>query len=423
MSIRTMRKFGAAIAAAVMVMTVTAAQAGSDSHTTLEPVGVVAGGLDNPRHLAVNQLGRLYVAEAGRGGTTLVDTPLGDSDGPICVGLTGSISRIAQGEARTVIGNLPSVAEAVDGQCEGPGIGFGATGPHGLDVNRSNPTYSIGLGGTPPVRDLLVAAVPEASHLGTVNNPHWRRYPTTDLADFEFFVDPNGDGPDSNPYGLERMSGSMTLATDAGGNKLVRLGRDGSVQVVALFAPNCVAWGLPFPNPIPAAFNPCGDQAFFPADAVPTAVTEAPNGDFLVTTLGGFPFVPGQSRVFRVQGDFDGTASCSTFAPVPAAGCEVFADDLTALVDIAIAPDDKVYVVQFADDGILAGTGTGSVQILHHRTGAKMGSIVGLTSPGGIAIDHRKVYISNYSIAPGFGEIVEARTLCTQHKKSTCQNG
>lgn len=52
-----------------------------------------------------------------------------------------------------------------------------------------------------------------------------------------------------------------------------------------------------------------------------------------------------------------------------------------------------------------------------------MGSIVGLTSPGGIAIDGRNVYISDMSVFPGDGQVVVGRTLCTQLRRAQCQNG
>ena len=99
------------------------------------------------------------------------------------------------------------------------------------------------------------------------------------------------------------------------------------------------------------------------------------------------------------------------------------------MVDLEIAPDGKVYAVQFSDLGVGAleggapGAFAGSVQILHRRTGATMGEITGLTLPGGIAIDGRKVYISNNSVFPGVGEIVEARTLCTALGKAECLAG
>jgi len=157
--------------------------------------------------------------------------------------------------------------------------------------------------------------------------------------------------------------------------------------------------------------NPCGDQALFPADAVPTDVAIDHNGDYVVTTLGGFPFAVGESLVYKIDRHHDGVAVCSTFSPVPANGCDVLADRLTALVGIDVAPDGSIYVVQMADNGLLAAFGgddAGSVQVLDGHSGEVVGSITGLNAPGGVAIHRRHVYITNHSVSPGAGEVVVA---------------
>jgi hypothetical protein len=130
--------------------------------------------------------------------------------------------------------------------------------------------------------------------------------------------------------------------------------------------------------------------------------------------LGGFPFVPGEAVVYKIDRKHDGTAVCSTFALVPASGCEVFADGLTALVGIDVGRKGHVYVVQFADGGILGsmdpGGDVGSVQVLN-RDGDTIGSIDGLTLPGGVATRGNRVVITNKSVFPGAGEVVQARQL------------
>ncbi|MEM7274807.1 MAG: ScyD/ScyE family protein [Actinomycetota bacterium] len=420
-----LRRFAALVVVCAAVVATTAGVASSDANRTREPVRVVADGLSNPRHLAVNEAGRIYVAEAGSGGDVLVDVALGGDPGPTCIGDTGRISRLVGGRAIPVIDGLPSAAQAAGGSCTGPGSGFAATGPHGVDVSRQNVTYSIGLAGNPLDRDLLAAGLPAAAALGTVNSPVWRM-PAMDVAGFEAMNDPDGLGVDSNPYGVMRDTWRSTIAVDAGGNSLLEVHRTRPTRVIAVFGPRCVAWNLPFPNPIPDVANPCGGAANFPADAVPTAVATAADGDYLVSMLGGFPFNVGESVIYKIDADHRGTAVCSTEAFVPAAGCEVFAEGLTALVDLEVAPDGKVYAVQFVDGGIAGinpedpSTLDGSVQILHRRTGEVVGSIVGLSNPGGVAIDYRDVYISNFSTAPGFGQVVAAKTLCTARFRAEC---
>ncbi len=374
----------------------------------------MVGGLDNPRGIAVDKYGRVFVAEAGRGGDTLVDTPLGDSEGPVCVGDTGAITRIKWRQAKRVITSLPSVTEAVDGACGGPGFGFAATGPHDVAIRGQRLTYSLGLGGTPAIRDLLAAGDPTAIDFGTLQGA-WGRAPgSVDLAAFEEAANPDHDAVDSNPYGVLSIKRRGTVATDAGGNSLLHIAADGTTGVLAAFAPRCVPWDLG-PNPIPSDQNPCGDDALFPAQAVPTDVAKARDGSYLVTTLGGFPFAVGESIVYKVDPNLDdGPAICSTFPPVPASGCEVFADGLTALVGIDVARNGTVYVVQMADAGLLAafsgapGTDAGSVKVLDRHTGDVVRSIDGLSLPGGVAVRGGQAFITNHSIVPGAGEVVIA---------------
>src|SRR4030088_785789 len=84
-------------------------------------VTTVATGFDNPRGLAFGEDGKLYVAEAGKGGPKCVP---GGPEGPLCPGLTGAISVITGGGAHhRIVSGLASIS--------GPG-GFFATGPDGL---------------------------------------------------------------------------------------------------------------------------------------------------------------------------------------------------------------------------------------------------------------------------------------------------
>jgi hypothetical protein len=197
------------------------------------------------------------------------------------------------------------------------------------------------------------------------------------------------------------------LVVDAGANALLEVRRS-STNVKAVVAPRCVPFLLG-PNPIEPAFNPCGDQSLFPAQSVPTAVAFHADGDYLVTTLGGFPFTPGQSVVYKVDADHVGTATCSSSILAPADGCEVFADGLTALVGVDVDQTGKVYAVQLADAGLLpffGGVDAGSVQVLDGDSGVVVGSIDGLNAPGGIDIHKGEVYITNFSTSPGQGQIV-----------------
>lgn len=385
------------------VLIVSALLVGSTPATAEGHLDVVVEGLDNPRGLDVKGH-RIYVAEAGRGGPTLVDAPQGGGPGPVCVGTTGSISQIVDGVAVTRV-ELPSIADAVGGECGGPGFGFAATGPHGVAIQGRQLHYTVGLGANPASRALMSAVDPTAALLGTVTDQRGNRTFLRDLAEFEDVNDPAGDGSDSNPYGVVRGPSATALVVDAGGNSLIEVRRS-STTVKAVFAPRCVPFLLG-PNPIPPALNPCGEQTLFPAQSVPTAVAFHDDGDYLVTTLGGFPFPPGQSVIYKIDADHPGVATCSASFLAPADGCEIFADGLTALVGIDVDQTGKVYAVQLSDDGIMALGGPGSVQVFDGDTGAPVGSIGGLTAPGGISISKGEVYLTNNSISPGAGQIVK----------------
>lgn len=79
---------------------------------------MIARGLNNPRRLAFDLHGALYVAEAGKGGNgKCITGPEGNQE---CFGTSGSVTRIARGHQARVLTGLPSLA-ARDGT--------GATGP------------------------------------------------------------------------------------------------------------------------------------------------------------------------------------------------------------------------------------------------------------------------------------------------------
>lgn len=91
---------------------------------------VIASGLDNPRGLAFGPDGALYVAEAGRGGSSsLCDIDPG-SRLQRCYGPTGAITRITGiGVHQRVVSDLPSIAPASGGGAQGPNdidFGFGS---------------------------------------------------------------------------------------------------------------------------------------------------------------------------------------------------------------------------------------------------------------------------------------------------------
>ena len=117
---------------------------------------VIAKGLDNPRGLAFDPAGDLYVAEAGRGGGGPCVEVRGQE---FCLGLTGAITRIRNGHKKRVVKKLPSLA--LSGR-DGEDPGSEATGPHDLSfVLSERPWVVTGLGGDLGFRVGLGVPVPK----------------------------------------------------------------------------------------------------------------------------------------------------------------------------------------------------------------------------------------------------------------------
>jgi hypothetical protein len=315
------------------------------------PFTVVMTGLDNPRGLAWGPEGALYVAEAGRGGTQPCYP--GPEGGQQFAGFTGAVSRLWHGVQERVATNLPSVANAT---------GMAALGPHNIDMlGRGTARVTIGLGSNPANRAICGTVGP---YLGWITrvlpNGQWRL--ETDLANYEAENNPDGGVPDSNPYGLLAEPGAV-IATDAGGNDLLRIAANGSISTIAVF---------------PARFNSTRGT-----DAVPTSVAIGPDGAYYVGELTGVPFTPGAANVWRV---------------VPGEAPTAFRSGFTDIIDIAFGSDGSLYVLEFATGPFLAPPGD---LWRVAPNGARTLVATGLFAPGSVTIGpDGAFYISNCSIFP-----------------------
>jgi hypothetical protein len=107
------------------------------------PMEVVAGGLDNPRHMTFGPDGALYVAEAGSGGAG--PCAPGPEGGDICIGESGAVTRIKDGMQERVVDDLVSLA--------GEAAADSATGPHDVAfTGEGDLRVIIGLGADPNSR-------------------------------------------------------------------------------------------------------------------------------------------------------------------------------------------------------------------------------------------------------------------------------
>lgn len=358
-----------AVATAVVAGPTTASAAPAPA-TTGSAVEVVATGLDNPRGLVVGPGGVVLVTEAGRGGPgPCVPGPGGE---PLCLGATGAVTAISHGRQRRVVTGLPSLGTPTLSE---------VLGPHDIALTSVGALVTIGLGTDPAQRAQLG---PEGRLIGQIVRLG-RGGPRgfADLARFEAANDPDagqpGTGPDSNPYGLLPVPGGV-VATDAGGNDLLRVDRRGRITVLAVF-------------PVQPTPGPGG--AVIPMDFVPTTVVRGPDGAYYVGQLTGFPFPVGGARVWRV---------------VPGQAPTVYADGLTNIIDIAFDRRGRLLVLQIFANGLLSGDPTGAL-IRIERDGSRTTIAgAGLVTPTSVAVaGDGSLYVSNRGTQAGVGEVLRIR--------------
>jgi len=345
-------------------------------------VKVVASGLNNPRGMTFGPDGALYVAEAGTGGDKCVEMMIGPAEepGPVCFGWTGSITRVRHGKQVRIFKNLPSYSGGVEG--------ISATGVHDVAFTLSGLRVTVGLGGDPAVRSQFP---PEFKYFGHMGQLLWGRKfsALVDVAGFEGLNNPEPTAVDSNPYAVLN-DGKYGIVADAGGNSLLSVDRKGNITVLAVFPPKIVDIPPGFPIPLPPQF---------PMEAVPNSLVKGPDGAYYVGQLGGFPFLPGQSDVFRV---------------VPGQPVEVFQSGFTSTIDIAFDKDGNLYVLEMAVNGLLAGEvgGDWTGALIRVNTDGTRDVVMqeGLWAPTGMAIGRDGyIYVANHGIFPGEGEILKIK--------------
>ena len=330
---------------------------------------VIATGLNNARHLRWSG-GSLYVAEAGRGGKGAC-LPSAEG-GDMCLGATGSITRIRDGRQRRVVTKLPSLAAA---------DGHSAIGPSDVRVKGMRYTVALGLAGDPTRRSELG---PQGRRLATVSTGRLgssRLTVLADLAAHEALENPDKkvrDGQrvlDTNPVAL-LARGRSSFVVDAGGNDLLRY-RDRDVETRAVF---------------PSVQVPGPGGAPFPMDAVPTAAVNGPDRAIYVSQLTGFPFPPNGASIWRVA---------------PGQKPVKYATGLNAVTDLAFGPDGSLYAVQLSATG-LGNFGPGSVVRIPKGGGNEHTTVqAGLPAPYGISLHGNAAYVTTHATEAGKGEVVK----------------
>ncbi len=357
------------VAGSALAMLCAASMLAGASNAVAEPLvfaQTVMTGLANPRGLTFGPDGTLYVAEAGAGGPGPTVT-LGS--GVVAgYGQSGAISSYLGGVQTRIFQDLPSLAPPSGAQAEGPNeVAFDAGG---------NLHAVIGLGTNPAGRDTTLAAEPGANLLGTVvsfasGSPQL----VADLAAFETANDPDGAGPDSNPFALVSHAGGF-FATDPGANAVLSITAGGSIAVEAVLAPAA--------NPLFPGF---GGPTY---QAVPTGAALGPGGELAVVQLTGFPFIPGAAEVFSLESGI----------------LSVLESGFTNLIDVAFGADGTLYVLELDSDGLL---GPGMTGALYEIGAGGSPSLLfdDLVNPTGFTVDDDgDFYVSVDGFSPTDGSVV-----------------
>ena len=344
---------------------------------------VVASGLHSPRHLTVARNGDIYVAESGTGGTDCIIIPPEDPDAEeleVCAGDTGAITRISRkGGQKQVVTGLPSVSGGEDE----------FTGPSDVSIKGNQLMVTIGLGGPPAARDMLVAEHGDFyAGLATVQsvkmNGHKTRVKTAaDLAGYEAKYNPHPAALDTNPNAIS-ADGKDWLLADAGGNDLLRLDKKGKLRLLAVL-PDGMAAAPPFLGLPPGSM--------MPFEPVPTAIERGPDGAVYVSQLTGFPFPVGGSSIWRISR-----------SGVP----KMWATGLTNVTDLTFDDDGNLYAVQIANQGLLSEVSVADGSLIRVRKGHDRHKVIatGLFAPYGVAVHKDYAYVTTGAVLLDGGQVL-----------------
>jgi hypothetical protein len=372
----------------------------------------VMDGLHNPRGITFGPDGALYVAEAGCGGNTSDCQIAAEPDSCVqllfdgilvtqCLGLTGSISRLWDGDQERIATGLPSVAARNGSNATGPTDVslFGIGNLYATIGLRYNPTarnkFTIGPFFAQLIRVPASAIFASSEHTPfRTFNPDWL---VADIGSYEAAANPDAGDLDSNPYGLLTVPDGWIVA-DAGGNSLLKIDRQGNASLLAVFQSRGS-------NPPRPAFPP---PSLIPVtDAVPTAVVIGPDGAYYVSELTGVPFVNGTANVYRVvPGD----------PPRLFLVDDAFLTGFKMIIDMAFDDDGNLYVLEHAT-GAVQQAGPGMlIRVMpdrsqpdvaaQYRNGTRATVLSGLSRPMSVAVGpDGAVYISR-GLAAGGGEVI-----------------
>jgi hypothetical protein len=359
-----------ALAAALFISLALAASSSAVS------VSTIASGLDNPRGLAFDSEGQLFVAEAGHGSDPAGKAciPEGPDGQPLCVGFTSGVSRLDSRGPHKVVSGWVSTAHP---------DGTGATGIDGISILGDWRLFTIETGSefaVPPSGFSKETSENAKAQLGRLAEftpwGHEKVLANVGAFDWNWSNEPKNKEkvpdqfPDANPYAV-LAEGDRQWVVDAASNTLDEVSEHGSVRVVA-FIPNPEKNGQPV------------------SDAVPTCLAKGPDGALYASQLTGGGNGPGAANVWRIE-PWDGDLS-------------KWATGLTAVTGCGFDSDGDFYAVEFSTLGFESfAPETGAlVRVSPHSTSPET-VVSKLSFPNGFASWGDSVYLSNWSIAPAAG--------------------
>ncbi len=318
---------------------------------------VVASGLQSPRGLAAAPGGRLYVAQAGSGGTS------------------GKITEI-----RNYWTSSPATRDVVTGLVSIGGDGE-FVGVDGISTDSNGNIHAIMAESNSGVPELGASRLGYLLKLNTAGTV--REVANVGDANYAWTADhvplaPN-DFPDSNPYGVLVEPGK-TYVTDAGANTLNVVRPDGTNQILAYFPNNAIR------------------------DSTPTCVAKGPDGALYVGTLALVDsIVLGPSAiVYRVDPAATDPNDLATILSV----AKPWATGLWPINGCAFGPDGTFYASQLITN---TGFGGGDVVKIPFANPASHTTLANdsLVFPAGVAVGKDgAVYVANGSAYVPNGEVV-----------------